>query len=132
MEVKCATWRTFAVNLRNIIAVLAFLAITSWLKRSEVKRKLVRRAKHLKSKIVRTFFLKIRLVILSEDPLATFKTTAKNSGPAIGASLVTSVIRLSSNSTASAYTFNRIIFLATMTSWSELCVESVTVGVCVV
>jgi hypothetical protein len=42
------------------------------------------------------------------------------------------VIRLSSNSTASAYTFNRIIFLATMTSWSELCVESVTVGVCVV
>jgi hypothetical protein len=41
MEVKRATRRTLAVDLRNVVVVLILLAITSWLIRRKTDRQLV-------------------------------------------------------------------------------------------
>lgn len=66
---------------------------------------------------------------MSENSLATFKTPAENSGSAIGASLVASLVRLGTDATASTYTFDWVVFLASETSGSEFRCESVVVGV---
>ena len=132
MEVKGATRRTLAVNLRDIIAVLISLAVTSRLVRSKAGGQLVCGTQHFKCQIIRAFLLKLGLIIVSKDSLATLKTPAKYSSSAIWASFVSSMVRLDAYATASAFFIDWVIFLAANASWPEFGVKSITVRVCVV